>query len=162
LTDAERPLPAGRVGRAHGLDGSFYVENPGHSLDEGTEVTVGERSAAVVRRGGSEARPLIRLAGVEDRTAAEALRGQTLLVPGGREELGPDQWYDDDLIGCRIEGLGEVRGVLHGPSCDVLEVGDKGLLVPLIKDAVKRVDLEAGEIEVDLAFLNLDGEDPRR
>jgi 16S rRNA processing protein RimM len=162
LTDAERPLPAGRVGRPHGLEGAFYVEDPAHPLAEGTEVTIGERRAAVTRRAGSDARPLIQIEGVEDRSAAQALRGETLLVPGGREELGPDQWYDDDLIGCRIEGLGDVRGVLHGPSCDVLEVGDKGVLVPLIKDAVKRVDLEAGEIEVDHAFLNLDPGDQSR
>jgi 16S rRNA processing protein RimM len=162
LTDAERPLPAGRVGRPHGLDGSFHVEDPAHSLDVGTEVTIGDRRAAVTRRAGSGSRPLIRLDGVEDRTAAEALRGQTLMVPGGREELGPDQWYDDDLIGCRVEGLGEVRSVLHGPSCDVLEVGDKGVLVPLIHDAVKHVDVDARAIEVDLDFLNLGDEDPRR
>jgi 16S rRNA processing protein RimM len=162
LTDAERPLPAGRVGRPHGLDGSFYVERPAHALTEGTEVLVGERRAAITRRAGSDDRPLVRIEGVADRTAAEGLRGETLLVLGGREELGPEQWYDDDLIGCRVEPLGEVRGVLHGPSCDVLEVGDEGVLVPLIHDAVKRVDLDAREIEVDHAFLNLDDKDPRR
>lgn len=162
MTDAERPLPAGRVGRPHGLLGAFYVEEPAHPLPEGTEVVVGDRVAAVVRRAGSDARPLIQIAGVEDRNAAQALRGEALLVPGGREELGPEQWYDDDLVGCRVEGLGQVRAVLHGPSCDVLEVGKKGVLVPLVRDAVKRVDLDAGVIEVDLAFLNLDDEDPRR
>jgi 16S rRNA processing protein RimM len=156
LTDAERPLPAGRVGRPHGLNGAFYVEDPAHEFAEGTEVTIGERRAPVRRRAGSDARPLIEVEGVDDRTAAEALRGQEVLVPGGREDLGPDQWYDDDLIGCRVEGLGDVRAVLHGPSCDVLEVGDKGILVPLIHDAVKRVDLENREIEVDRAFLALD------
>ena len=162
MTDAERPLPAGRVGKAHGLDGSFYVEYPAHPLTEGTEVTIGGRKAAVVRRGGSDARPLVRIEGVGDRTAAETLRGEPLLVAGAREDLGPDEWYDDDLIGCQVTGLGEVRAVIHGPSCDVLEVGDNGVLVPLIHDAVTHVDLDAGEIEVDLAFLNLDQEDPRR
>jgi 16S rRNA processing protein RimM len=156
LTDAERPLPAGRVGRPHGLNGAFYVEDPAHEFAEGTEVTIGDRHAPVRRRAGPDARPLIEVEGIDDRSAAEALRGQQLLVPGGREDLGPDQWYDDDLIGCRIEGLGDVRAVLHGPSCDVLEVGEKGVLVPLIHDAVKRVDIEARAIEVDRAFLGLD------
>lgn len=162
MTDAGRPLPAGRVGRAHGLDGAFYVEEPAHALAEGTEVAIGDRRAVIARRGGSDERPLIRVEGVDDRTAAQALRGETVLVPGGREELSPEQWYDEDLVGCRVDGIGEVRGVLHGPSCDVLEVGEKGVLVPLIRDAVKRVDLEAREIEVDLDFLNLDDRDPRR
>jgi 16S rRNA processing protein RimM len=157
LTGDDRPLEAGRVGRAHGLDGSFYVVRPAHSLAVGTEVTVGELRSTVERRAGTDDRPLVRLATVGDRNGAEALRGQTLLVLGGREDLATDQWYDDDLIGCRVEGLGEVRGVLHGPSCDVLEVGDDKVLVPLVRDAVRRVDLDAREIEVDLAFLGLGG-----
>ena len=160
MTDAERPLAAGRVGRPHGLDGSFYVEDPEHPLTEGTEVVIGARRSSVARRAGSDARPLIRLEGVDDRGAAQALRGETVLVPGGREELGPDQWYDDDLIGCRIEGLGEVRAVLHGPSCDLLEVGDEEVLVPLVRDAVLDVDLDKREIAVDRAFLGLDPEEP--
>jgi 16S rRNA processing protein RimM len=155
LTDPERPLVAGRVGRPHGLDGSFYVEEPEHPLPEGTQVVIGGREAAIVRRAGSDARPLIRIEGVEDRGAAQALRGQTLLVPGGREELGADEWYDDDLIGCRIEGLGEVRAVVHGPSCDLLEVGESEVLVPLVRDAVLNVALDRREIEVDMGFLDL-------
>jgi ribosomal 30S subunit maturation factor RimM len=46
--------------------------------------------------------------------------------------------------------------VLHGPSCDLLEVGDRGVLVPLVRDAVLRVDLVRREIEVDHGFLDLD------
>jgi 16S rRNA processing protein RimM len=156
LTEAERPLPAGRVGRPHGLDGSFYVEAPAHALPEGTEVLIGDRRATVARRAGSDDRPLIRIDGVDDRDAAQALRGQIVLVPGGREELGPDEWYDDDLVGCRVDGLGEVRAVLHGPSCDLLEVGDDGVLVPLVRDAVLHVDLERRAIDVDLDFLDLE------
>jgi 16S rRNA processing protein RimM len=119
-------------------------------------VRVGDLSAKVERRAGTDARPLVRLTGVGDRDAAQALRGQALLVPGGREDLGPDEWYDDDLVGCRIEGLGEVRAVLHGPSCDVLEVGDEKLLIPLVRDAVTSVDTEARVIEVNRGFLALD------
>lgn len=159
MTEADRPLPAGRVGRPHGLDGSFYVEDPAHGLPEGTEVLIGERRATIARRAGSDARPLIRVEGIDDRDGAQALRGQTLLVPGGREQLGPEEWYDDDLVGCRVEGLGEVRAVLHGPSCDVLEVGDDGVLVPLVRDAVLNVDLERRAIEVDLGFLDLEGQE---
>ena len=85
----------------------------------------------------------------------QAVRGEPLLVPGGREQLGPDEWYDDDLIGCRVQGLGEVRAVLHGPSCDLLEVGDDAVLVPLVRDAVLNVDLDSRRIDVDFDFLDL-------
>jgi 16S rRNA processing protein RimM len=156
LTETERPLQAGRVGRPHGLDGSFYVEDAGHGFPEGTEVLIGERRAPITRRAGSDARPLIRVEGIDDRDGAEAVRGEAVLVPGGRDDLGPDEWYDDDLIGCRVNGLGEVRAVLHGPSCDVLEVGDDRILVPLVRDAVLNVDLKDRRIDVDIDFLDLD------
>jgi 16S rRNA processing protein RimM len=159
LTDAERPLRAGRVGRAHGLDGSFYVEDAAHAFAEGTDVLIGERRSSVVRRAGSDARPLIRVEGIESRDGAEAMRGETILVPGGREQLGPDEWYDDDLIGCQVDGLGQVRAVLHGPSCDVLEIGDDRVLVPLVRDAVLNVDLQDRRIDVDLDFLDLGSEE---
>ena len=51
-----------------------------------------------------------------------------------------------------------MRAVVHGPSCDLLEVGDERVLVPLVRDAVRHVDLEARRIDVDLAFLDLGGE----
>ena len=58
----------------------------------------------------------------------------------------------------RSQVVGTVGALLELPSCEVLEVtrgpGDApDLLVPLIQDAVRSVDLEAGVIDVDLAFL---------
>ena len=141
--------PAGRVGRAHGLDGSFYVDAP---LEEGETVTIGEREFTVAERKGTDAKPIVRLAGVEDRSAAEALRGQEVKPPPG-EPPGDDEWLVEELVGCRIEGVGEVTGVLVGISCDVLEVGDQ--LIPLVTDAVTRVDVENKVIEVDRGFLAL-------
>ena len=66
------------------------------------------------------------------------------------------EWLIAELVGCRIEGIGEVRRVLTLPSCDVLEVGEEGVLVPLISDAVLRVDVDARVIEVDRRFLGLE------
>jgi 16S rRNA processing protein RimM len=158
LSDAGRELPAGRVGRAHGLDGSFYVERPSHELPEGTALTVAGRGAIVERRAGTDERPLVRLSGVADREAAEALRGEALLVADRSDHdavLAAGEWLAADLVGCRIEGIGEVHRVVEGPSCDVLEVGDDGVLVPFVSDAIKRVDTEARVIEVDRGFLDL-------
>ena len=136
------------------------MEDAGPALPSEGELLIAGQSRRIVRRSGSGARPLIRVEGIDDRTAAETLRGESVLVVGAREELGPDEWYDDDLVGCQVTGLGVVRAVLHAPSCDVLEVGDSGVLVPLIHDAVTRVDLAAREIEVDRAFLGLGDEAP--
>ena len=138
-----------KVGRPHGLDGSFHVDAP---LEEGATVTIGEREFTVVERKGTDARPIVRLSGVEDRDAAEALRGQ-VLAAAPSEPAGEGEWLVADLVGCRIEGVGEVTGVLQGTSCDVLEAGD--VLIPLVTDAVTRVDVESGVIEVNREFLGL-------
>ena len=138
-----------KVGRPHGLDGSFHVDAP---LGEGATVTIGEREFTVVERKGSDDRPIVRLSGVEDRDAAEALRGEVLSTAPA-EPPGEGEWLVEDLVGCRIEGVGEVTGVLAGPSCDVLEAGD--LLIPLVTDAVTRVDVESKVIEIDREFLGL-------
>ena len=139
-----------KVGRPHGLDGSFYVDAP---LDDGALVRIGEREFTVVERKGTEARPIIRLTGVDDRDAAEALRGQALNPSNEQRATGTDEWLVEDLIGCEVEGIGRVTGVLEGLSCDVLEVGDE--LIPLVTDAVTRVDVANKAIEIDREFLGL-------
>jgi 16S rRNA processing protein RimM len=155
-------LAAGRVGRPHGLDGSFHVTHPrGALLVVGGRVRIGETDAEIVRRAGTDARPIVRLAGHEGREAAEALRGADLLVH--REEappLGEDEWYAEDLEGCSVVdgavAVGRVRRLVALPSCEALEVERAGgdLLVPLVHDAVRSVDVAGGVVDVDLAFLD--------
>lgn len=168
---ASHALDAGRVGRPHGLDGSFYVTVARPRLLElGTDVTVAGRSAPIVRRAGTDARPIIRLEGIDDRAAAEALRGAVLTVESaGAPELADGEWWAHELEGCDVvdgeRRLGVVTRLLELPSCEVLEVRGaqtaRPLLVPMVKDAIRRVDTAAGRIEVDLDFLNLsEGEPP--
>jgi len=149
-----RLVTAGRVGKPHGLDGSFAVAEPQVPLSEGAEVTLAGVSRTIERRAGTDERPLVRLAGVASRAEATALRGESLYVSEEDAPLADDEWLAADLLGCRIEGLGEVIGVVGGPSCEVLET-DSGALVPLIRDAVALVDLDARRIEVNREFLGL-------
>ena len=156
-------LFAGRVGRPHGLDGSFHVIDPTPALlDAGGRVIVDGREMVIVRRAGDDRRPLVRLEGVGDRAAAEQLRGLELMADQVRApELPRDEWWPEQLEGCAVRDgqrpVGTVRRVLALPSCEVLEVerpgGDADLLVPLIHDAVRAVDADLGEIDVDLHFL---------
>jgi 16S rRNA processing protein RimM len=139
-------VTAGRVGKPHGLDGSFYVDTPRHELPEGTPLTIGDSVRRIVRRGGTDERPLIRLDGVED---PRPLRGELLLV---EDELAEDEWLASDLVGCIVPGRGRVVQVVDGESCSVLELED-GTLIPFISDAIERVDTEAGEIRVNERFL---------
>jgi len=139
-------VTAGRVGKPHGRDGSFYVERPRHELPEGAEVTLAGRAHRIVRRAGTDERPLIRLADLDD---PGRVRGDLLLV---EDQLGEGEWLASDLVGLSVPGMGKVAQVIDAPSCSVLELED-GTLIPLVSDAVRSVDLEAGEIEVDRDFL---------
>jgi 16S rRNA processing protein RimM len=139
-----------KVGRPHGLDGSFYVDAP---LHEGEQVTIGEREFTVAERKGTDAKPIIRLDGVGDRDAAEALRGETVRTGNEQQVTDDDEWLIEDLVGCEVQGVGTVTGVLEGLSCDVLEVGDE--LIPLVSDAVTKVDVENKVIEINRDFLGL-------
>jgi 16S rRNA processing protein RimM len=156
-------LQAGRVGRAHGLDGSFYVRDATPPLLElGAEVLVDGRPSRIVRRSGDDRRPIIRLEGFADRMAVESLTGQPMMVRrSDAPELEPDEWWADDLVGCAVHdaerAVGTVVRLLAMPSCDVLEVvrpdAAGELLVPLVSDAVRSVDVEGKRIDVDLRFL---------
>jgi 16S rRNA processing protein RimM len=155
-------VEAGRVGRPHGLDGFFHVTRAdGRLLPEGAAVTVAGDATRVAARKGTAERPILRLEGHEGRAAAEALRGAPLLV--ARRELPPlgsDEYWAHELEGCAVvdgdAAIGVVRRLVALPSCEALDVArpDGGeLLVPLVRDAVRSVDVEAGRIDVDLGFL---------
>lgn len=130
-----------------------------HGLSRGTKVTVAGEQRRIRSRRGTGQEPIVALEGVSDRDAALTLGGELLLV--GEDELPMDEgeWLAEDLIGCEVRDLGRVVGVLDGPSCDVLELSG-GTLVPLIRDAVRAVDLVARTVEVDRAFLGLEGTPP--
>ena len=148
-------ITAGRVGRAHGLDGSFKVNQPQRPFTPGLAVTVAGTERRVERVAGTARHPLIRLEGIADREAATALGGEALRIAEAEPPLEEGEFRIQDLVGCRVEGLGSVQRVLPGSSCDVLELED-GVLVPLIGDAVTEVDVEGRRIEVDRAFLGLE------
>ena len=155
-------LHAGRVGRPHGLDGSVHVTQPRVALlERGRTVRVDGRDEQIVRRAGTDARPIVRFASCTTRSDAEALRGRDLLVArADAPPLDEDEWWPEELQGCRVHDgpveVGVVRTLRPLPSCDVLEVARPAaddLLVPLIRDAVRAVDVDARAIDVDLAFL---------
>jgi 16S rRNA processing protein RimM len=156
-------LHAGAVGAPHGLDGSFHVTRPSASLlHVGAEVTVLGRSRTIERRAGTDQRPIIRIDGCLTREDAQALRAAPLLVRrDAAPALGPDEWWAEDLEGCSVHDgamtVGTVRRLVALPSCEVLEVqrpsGAPDLLVPLVSDAVRSVDVVARRVEIDLAFL---------
>jgi 16S rRNA processing protein RimM len=147
-------VPIGKVGRPHGVDGSFFVEGPSDRADafaRGAKVWVdGEEAEIVGFRRGSGGRPVIRL----DRRVA---RGSSLAVPrASLPELETDAYYHFQLVGLVVEEeggrvLGRVRDVVDYPANDVLEL-DSGLSLPLVEACVRQVDVEGGRIVVSTGF----------
>jgi 16S rRNA processing protein RimM len=163
LTDSAGWLRAGTVGRPHGLDGSFHVGDcvPDLLPLDGAVMVAG-RERRIARRAGTASRLIVRFEGCEDRQAARALGGAEILVARARApELDEDEWWADDLEGCRVRDgstdVGVVQRLIGLPSCEVLEVardaGGDALLVPLVRDAVRAVDVGRRLIDVDLQFL---------
>ena len=151
-------VPVGRVGRPHGLDGSFFVEEPSERAETfktgATLYLDGAPVKIVSSKRGSHDRPVIRL----DRRAE---RGTALSVP--REilpPLGEDEYYAFQLVGLAVEEeggrlLGTVRDVANYPANDVLEL-DSGVLLPLVGACVRQVDLEGRRIVVSIGFADPD------
>jgi 16S rRNA processing protein RimM len=147
----------GVIGRPHGVRGEVAVEPrtdepdrrfaPGQQLrSEGSG-----RIFTVASMRWHSGRLLVGFAGLDDRTAAEAVRGARLVVDVDPDERPdePGEYYDRQLVGLSVrtaEGgpVGEVVAVLHLPAQDVLEVrtADGPRLVPFVAELVPEVDLE--------------------
>ena len=98
---------------------------------------------------------IVRLDGVDDRDAAEALRGARFEVTRGElDPTAPDEFYVVDLIGCwaELDGapIGEVVAVLDYPTCDVLVVerAEGRIEIPLLDAYVGDIDLPARRIAI--------------
>jgi 16S rRNA processing protein RimM len=135
-------------------------------LTLGASVEVAGRHVRIVRRAGTDRRPIIKLHGVGDRAAAEALRGAQLTVAAqDAPQLGDAEWWAHELEGCEVfadrRKLGTVTRLIELPSCEVLEVrmGERGdpLLVPMVRDAIRQIDAVGRRIEIDPEFLDLQG-----
>jgi 16S rRNA processing protein RimM len=144
----------GRVGKPHGLDGAFFVEQPsddGRWFETGARLWAGDEEVeVVVARRGAGGRPVIRL----DR---EVPRGTELEVPV--EALPPTEegeYYAFQLVGLDVveEGgrrLGQVVAVEPGVANDSIAL-DSGLLLPLVEVCVRHIDLAARRILVAPGF----------
>ncbi len=143
----------GRVGRPHGIDGAFFVEQPSEDARwwqvGSTFFANGDPVEVIVKRT-SSGRPVVKL----DKPVE---RGTWLEVD--RDALPPtedDEYYVFQLVGLDVmeEGgrsLGTVKAVTPGIANDVLEL-DSDVLLPMVEDCVKQVDLAAKRIVVAKGF----------
>jgi 16S rRNA processing protein RimM len=145
----------GRIGRPHGLDGSFVVERPSENellFEPGATLYVGGEPAIVAGRKRSGGRLVLML-------ERPVERGAELTVPLAQlPEPDDDSYYVFQLVGLDVveEGgrrLGAVQDVAPGVANDVLEL-DSGLALPMHEECVREVDLTEGRIVVAAGFVD--------
>ena len=141
----------GRVGRPHGLDGSFVVED---ASEDPPDSRPGRGSSSTVRRRGRlvEAGPRA----ARDPARPDVERGAVLEVRRPTSRSLQTSYYVVDLVGLDVEEeggrrLGLVREVEPGVANDVLEL-DSGLALPLHEACVLEVDVDGGRIVVARGF----------
>ena len=101
---------------------------------------------------------LLKLDGIDDRNAAEILKGCLVSIP--RElcpELDADQYYHFELLGLRVETttgeyLGEIADILEMPASDVYVVrnSEREVLIPAVRQFIKEVSIEQGKMIIEL------------
>lgn len=153
-------LLAGVVGKPHGLRGEVYVEpisDDPRRFDAGSELQRGDGDVLVVAGARVHRnRLLVKFEGVDDRDAAETLRGPLYVSGDDLRPLGDGEFWTFELAGCEVvtsagERVGEVARVVPGAANDLLEVttasGDA--LVPMVKEIVVAIDVDARRVTVD-------------
>jgi 16S rRNA processing protein RimM len=162
-------LVVGRVAKAHGIAGEVVVDI--RTDDPAARFAAGNTLRGRPRRGGAErpfvvesvrehgGRLLIRLTGVEDRNAADALRGTLFLVDVADLPPidDPDEYYDHQLEGltvCTVSGdeIGVITEVLHTAAGELLAIkraSGAEVLVPFVGAIVTSVSLTDGAVQID-------------
>jgi 16S rRNA processing protein RimM len=158
-------LVVGRISRPHGIRGDLVVEV--HTDDPGDRFGVGAKLATDPAEHGPltieasrwhSGALLLSFTQIDDRTAAENLRGVWLVVDSAdlSPTGDPDEFYDHELIGLAAVTVGgEAVGVVtdvrhHGQDLLVIESpANPELLVPFVAAIVPEVDVAAGHLVID-------------
>jgi 16S rRNA processing protein RimM len=160
------PVRIGQIVGPHGLKGHVKVQPLTDFLErfaKGSRLRLKGEWVTVESYSIHKNRPLIKLSGTDSIGEAEKLQWEYLEAILEEMELEEDEFLTDDLIGCLVvttdgRELGTVDDVLTMPAHDVLEIGE--ILIPVVKEFVKEIDLEAERITVELIPGMLPDEDP--
>jgi 16S rRNA processing protein RimM len=157
----EPTLVVGVVTSVHGLRGEVAIQNRSDNPDRwrpgGTVLLGGGRNLTIESSRSHGKRLLVKFEGIDDRTAAEGLRGATLLVPESWvPALPPGEWWAYELQGCAVEtssgrSLGVLTEIVANPTNDIwIAVDPEGseTLIPVLAEFLVQVDPTARRIVV--------------
>lgn len=157
----EPTVVVGHITRAHGIRGEVAVEvrsdNPGRFVDGASVFMHDGRSLTIEHAHEHGTRMLVKFGGIEDRSAAEALRGHELVVPESwLPELDEGEYWPFQLEGCAVEtesgrALGSITEVIPNPANDLwVATDDAGeeTLVPAVRGVIVEVDIAGKRVLV--------------
>lgn len=167
-------LVIGRVGSAAGIKGEFRVNlyaAESANLKEGKNLLFrhsaekaadapGEFEAVCKNVRYQKDKPVIRVEGIDDRNAAEAIRGMEVYIDEAElDELPEGEHYVRNLIGCTVrdissgDDVGVLTDVIQNTAQSVLEVETaegRKVLIPAVDAFMRNIDEEGRLIEVEL------------
>jgi len=152
-------VPVGRIAGVHGIRGELRVlplEGEAEFLTGFKTFYLEGQAVSPVSCRVHKGMALLKLEGVEDRTAAESLRGKELLARRADAHLPKGEYFDAELIGLDVydgetgQCVGELVKVERYPASKVYTVrGVKEFLVPAVQDAfILGVDLENNRMDI--------------
>lgn len=130
-------LKIGRVGRAHGLRGDFFVSGRDEPIPKSYgklligDVPESARPTTIEKLGWLNERPVLKCSLASDRTAAEQLSGQPIWVAASAVQVdNAKEYLWSDLEGRQVNDargvcLGRVRSVYNAGAGDVIEIEDQ-------------------------------------
>lgn len=164
--DFPERVTVGRVLRPHGLRGEVVVDvltdvpgrfDPGSELLAAREEGGPARTVIVASHQPHKTGARIRFQGVEDRDRAEEMRNLWLEVERARvPPAPPGTYYHYELLGCRCfdgdQDLGEVVDLMEdgGGLLLIVSDGENQVPIPFVEGFLRKVDVAAGRIELDL------------
>jgi 16S rRNA processing protein RimM len=134
------------------------ISDDPHRFDKGQRLVRDDGSPLTVEGSRTHRgdRLLVKFEGVDSREAAEHLRGPVYSELRQRRDLEEGEYWQAELVGCRVvspsgDDLGAVVEVVEGPAQDLISIeSEEGdFLVPLVKEFVVAVDIEARRVTID-------------
>lgn len=175
-TSATSLVCLGAIAGAHGIKGlvrlkSFTARVQDIAAYGPLQDAQGARRFELALMGSSRGALIARINGVDDRNAAERLKGEKLYVT--RDRLPPTaagEFYHADLIGLAAElqdgtALGRITAVHDfggGPSLEIERADGDSVMVPFTASVVPVVDIAAGRVVVVPPVGLLEAAEPRR
>jgi 16S rRNA processing protein RimM len=162
-----RWIEIGQIIKSHGLAGRVkalsYLES-NRLLPSLKEARIGPDSDSAKRYPIENVRPegrthfSLTIEGIEDRNAADALRGLSIFLPYDSLETLPEgEYYWEDLIGLAVvtedgKPLGQIESIFPTGSNDVYvcKEGGREILLPAIAEVIRSVNIQAGTVVVRL------------